>query len=79
MIGGMSLWVRWWVLFPGALALGLALMFVMGYAVWSPWPQLLAPVGLLFVSSRIVPEIMWDGDPIPPLRRHRGTAPTGHR
>jgi hypothetical protein len=54
-------------------------MFVMGYAVWSPRPQLLAPVGLLFVSSRIVPEIMWDGDPIPPLRRHRGTAPTGHR
>jgi hypothetical protein len=77
MIEAMSLWIRWWVLFPLTNLVGVLLLFAVGYGDWTAWPQVLAPIGLLILTSRIAPEIMWDGDPKPPLRRRHDAAPSG--
>lgn len=77
MMIAVSLWLRWWILFPATNLVGMVLLFVAGLDAWNPWLQILALVALGVSSTRIVPEIMWDGDRKPPLRRGRRPTPAG--
>lgn len=66
------MWFRFWVVFPTLMSIGIIGLLLSGLPSLGTFPLAVGAVLLMAVVSRfVVPEVMWDGDPVPPLRRGR--------